>query len=154
MELYNKFLILLKALHRYEVEYILIGGYAVVLHGYSRTTQDMDLMLNGTDVNISKLRTALGSVYQDDSIEEIQLNELNEYAVIRYGTPDDFNIDLILRIGQVADYNSIEFEEKIVDGEPIKVATPKALYEMKRNTVRPQDRSDAVFLAGLISGKK
>jgi len=70
-------------------------------------------------------------------------------SVVRYGTPDDFNIDLMLRIGEVTDYQQREFEEKLINGVLIKIATPQALFEMK-----PQDRSDAVFLAGLISGKK
>lgn len=31
----------------------------------------------------------------------------------------------------------------MVDGVPIRVATPRMLYRMKRDTVRPQDRMDA-----------
>ncbi|WP_229213816.1 hypothetical protein [Dyadobacter psychrotolerans] len=33
----------LKSLNEYNVEYILVGGYSVILHGYSRTTGDMDI---------------------------------------------------------------------------------------------------------------
>lgn len=31
------------SLNRCEVAYILVGGYSVILHGYSRTTGDMDI---------------------------------------------------------------------------------------------------------------
>ncbi len=33
----------LKALNKQEVRYLLVGGFAVILHGYSRTTGDMDI---------------------------------------------------------------------------------------------------------------
>jgi hypothetical protein len=66
MDLFNKFKIIIRALNKYDVEYILIGGYAVVLYGCPRTTQDMDLMLNGTDENITRLKDALRSVYNDN----------------------------------------------------------------------------------------
>lgn len=33
----------LQALNNNEVEYLLVGGYAVILHGYSRVTADMDV---------------------------------------------------------------------------------------------------------------
>lgn len=35
------------ALNRHEVDYILIGGYAVILHGYARTTGDLDVFSFG-----------------------------------------------------------------------------------------------------------
>ena len=38
----------LSALNEAEVRYILVGGYSVVLHGYSRTTGDMDLWVERT----------------------------------------------------------------------------------------------------------
>ena len=33
----------LTALHRNGVRYVLVGGYSVILHGYSRTTGDLDI---------------------------------------------------------------------------------------------------------------
>ena len=32
----------LAALRRHQVRYVLVGGYSVILHGYSRTTGDLD----------------------------------------------------------------------------------------------------------------
>ena len=34
-----------------EVEYLLVGGYSVVLHGYTRTTGDLDIWVNQTEKN-------------------------------------------------------------------------------------------------------
>lgn len=49
----------LQALNQHEVEYILIGGYAVILHGYFRTTGDINIWLNRTEENYKKLEQAI-----------------------------------------------------------------------------------------------
>ena len=50
------FLEFLELLDKHEVEYLLVGGYAVILHGYSRSTGDMDLWVNQTTENYNKLK--------------------------------------------------------------------------------------------------
>jgi hypothetical protein len=44
----------LKSLNESQVEYILVGGYSVILHGYSRTTGDMDIWVRKTKDNYSR----------------------------------------------------------------------------------------------------
>lgn len=46
------------SLNKAYVEYILVGGYAVVLHGYVRSTADMDVWVNKTSANYQKLEKA------------------------------------------------------------------------------------------------
>ena len=41
----------IRALNNHDVQYILVGGYAVILHGYRRATADMDLWVNKTKEN-------------------------------------------------------------------------------------------------------
>jgi len=48
----------LKALNEFQVEYILVGGYSVILHGYSRTTGDMDIWVKKTKENYLKIGRA------------------------------------------------------------------------------------------------
>ena len=43
------------ALNNNQVRYILVGGYSVILHGYSRTTGDMDLWVERTKENYLKI---------------------------------------------------------------------------------------------------
>jgi hypothetical protein len=150
MNFLNNFNAIIKALNQFEVDYILIGGYAVILHGLPRTTQDMDLIIKMSGENIKNLQTALRSVYNDSEINEIKFEELKKYAVIRYGTPDNFNIDIMAGIGENANYDNIEFEIKEVDDLKIKLATAGALFKLKKNSMRPQDQSDAVFLSEIL----
>jgi hypothetical protein len=48
----------LDALNKTQTEYIVVGGYAVILHGYIRSTADMDIWVNKTAVNYQKLKQA------------------------------------------------------------------------------------------------
>jgi hypothetical protein len=53
----------LELLEKHKVDFLLVGGYAVVLHGYVRSTGDMDLWIERTTENYQKLV----SVYSDFS---------------------------------------------------------------------------------------
>jgi hypothetical protein len=97
----------LAALDKEQVDYILVGGVAVMLHGIERLTRDIDIFVKMDEKNIRLLRKALHSIFEDESIDEITLDELREYAVIRYGTPDDFYIDIMAQLGEVAVYEDL-----------------------------------------------
>jgi predicted nucleotidyltransferase len=43
------------ALNKHEVRYVLVGGYAVILNNYRRTTGDMDIWVETTAPNFEKL---------------------------------------------------------------------------------------------------
>src|SRR4030067_2771993 len=94
---FQDFLRVLKAFNAFELEYVLIGGAALILHGMERLTRDMDIFIQNNSENMQKLRKALNSIFHDGSIEEITKDELNKYSVIRYSTPGGFNIDLLTR---------------------------------------------------------
>ena len=50
------FLEFLELLEKHKVEFLLVGGYAVILHGYIRSTGDMDLWVNKTNENYNNLK--------------------------------------------------------------------------------------------------
>jgi hypothetical protein len=73
---------------------------------------------------------------------------LGEYPSVRYYPPEGgLFLDVMTRLGDAASFESVESEVKDVDGIRVRVATPAALYRLKRNTVRPLDRRDAAALA-------
>jgi len=138
---------LLAALSSEGVEYVLFGGQAINLHGILRYTDDIDLFVLPTPENVERLRRALRRVWEDPAIDEIRAEDLaGDYAVVRYGTPDDFYIDLVARLGEAFTFADIEFEWMDRDGVRIRIATPRMLYRMKKDTVRPIDRADSADL--------
>lgn len=67
--------------------------------------------------------------------------------MVRYVPPTgDIVVDLIARLGTAFAFADLEWELLVRDGVGIRVATPRTLYAMKRDTVRPQDRVDAARL--------
>ena len=151
--MFDKFFKIIDGLNRHNVDYILIGGYAVILYGYKRFTGDIDLFIKNSDENLKNLRNALSDIYNDNYINEITSSELKKYCVLRYGTPDNFNIDIIENLGEMS-YNDIKFEVIELNNIKIRVATPDSLYKMKENTMRPIDKMDILFLKELINKRK
>ena len=138
----------LKALEREAVEYVLVGGVAVGLHGFERATNDIDLFVRPSADNIDRLCRALKSVFDDESIDEITSEDLaGEYPTIRYGPPEaDYFIDILGRLGTAIVFDDLEWSTVDVEGARVRLATPRTLFRMKRDTVRPIDKFDAEVL--------
>jgi predicted nucleotidyltransferase len=154
MDQFNQFLKVFQALEHEKVDYILIGGFALVLQGMQRLTQDIDIFLHLAPPNIDKCKQALFSIFQDHAIDEISSQELTKYPVIRYGTPDGFTIDIMIRLGEAFSFDDLSYEVIECRGVKIKVATIETLYTLKKDTLRERDKVDALFLKRLIEEKK
>ena len=143
---------LLRALRAFEeqnLEYVLIGATAMGFHGLVRATEDVDLLIRPTPENVERLRRALRVVYSGDSnIEEIRAEDLlGEYPAVRYyPLKGELFFDILTRLGDAARYETVESEIKEVEGVRVRIATPQALYKLKKDTVRPIDRQDAAVL--------
>ena len=136
-----------RALNGEGVRYVVFGGIAVIAHGVTRATQDLDLFLEPSEENIAATRRALQRVFHDPQLEELTSETLNEYGLVRYGPPThDFVIDLTTRIGEAFDFAAVEVESVELFGEPVPVATPRMLLRMKRESVREKDRWDVARL--------
>ena len=136
---------LLRALAVGKVQYVLIGGVALNLHGLARATADIDLFVAPDADNVAKLRTALNAVFSDPEISNIKSEDLmGAYPAIQYVPPSGgFHIDILARLGEAFAFSDIESEEREIDGVLVTLATPRMLYRMKKDTVRLQDRADA-----------
>ena len=145
----NEIIRVLRAFNSAGLEYVLIGAAAMAFHGLVRATEDLDLFIRATPENIERLRVALREAYDGDPhIEEISSADLlGEYPAIRYYPPTgDLYFDVLTRLGEAASFETVDAEIKEVDGTQIKVATPAALYRLKRGTIRTQDHADAAAL--------
>jgi len=145
----DELLKVLRAFQEQNLEYILIGATAMGFHGLIRATEDIDLLIRPTPENVQRLRRALREVYSDDpNIEEIRAEDLScDYPAVRYYPANgELYFDILARLGQAVEYENVELEVKEVEGVSVRIATPKALYLLKKDTVRPIDRQDAAAL--------
>src|SRR6476660_2232778 len=101
----------LASLEKEEVDYVLVGGVAMNLHGLVRATEDLDLFIRPSAENFERLRRAMRSVYQDDpSIDEISTEDLlGDYPSVRYYPPTgEMFLDILTRLGEFATFESLE----------------------------------------------
>ena len=139
---------LIAALNDAKVDYIVIGGAALNLHGLVRATEDVDLFVAPTSENIERLKIALRAVWNDPHIDEISHEDLcGDYPAVRYGPPEgNLYLDILTRLGEATRYDDLEAETIKVRDTAVRVATPMTLYRMKKDTVRAIDRADAQVL--------
>ena len=97
---FKEFLQLLSA---HQVEYLLIGGYAVAYHGYPRATADMDIWIALHPQNAEKVVAAL-KAFGFDLPELSPALFLKEGQIIRMGVPP-------LRIEIATSISGVRFEE-------------------------------------------
>jgi hypothetical protein len=135
---------ILAALEREDVQYVLVGSMGMAVHGLVRATRGMDLFVAPDSENVSRLKRALHSVFSDPALEEISAGD---FPAIQYVPPEgDYSLDILSRLGEAFRFDDLQWEQIVIEGIHVRVATPKMLYLMKRDTVRPQDRVDAMAL--------
>ena len=142
----ENFIGILDALRSEDVDFIIIGGIAVILHGMPRFSEDVDIVIKMTEENISRIRKALNLLYSDKDIKEITFNELENYSVLRYISPNNDVIDIIGNLGEAYNFENIAYEHIEFEGRKFKVATVESLISMKSNTNREKDNLDLLFL--------
>lgn len=139
----------LRAFEDAGVDYVLIGATAMGFHGVTRATEDVDLIVRAAAENIDRIRDALRSVYAGDpTVDDIRTDDLlGDYPAVRYVPPTgNLYFDLMTRLGEMADFDSVEAEIKETGGVRVRVATPAALHRLKKGTLRAIDRQDAAAL--------
>ncbi len=132
----------LKALNNNNVEYILVGGMAVILHGYVRTTGDMDIWVNRTKDNYQKIVKA----FYEFRMPVFDMSEKNFLS-------DDFDVWMFgvepVKIELMTAVKGLEFEttykkSQIHDEEgiPIRYLHINSLIDAKKAAGRYKDLED------------
>jgi hypothetical protein len=145
---FDDLLRVLASFDEHGVEYVLIGAAARNVHNIIRATDDTAVFVRPDAANIARLRESLRAVFADPDVEKITAEDLlGEYPAVQYVTPDGaFQLDILTRLGDAFGWNDLEWQVVEVRSIPVRVATPKTLYRMKRDTTRPKDRLDALML--------
>ena len=131
------------ALNAESARYIVVGGMAIIQQGFLRATEDIDLLLERSRDNQSRVRKAL-EILPDKSVREVEGTDLDEYMVVRVA--DEIVVDLMLSAcGVTYDEALSGIELKVVEGVSIPFASANILLKMKQ-TYRDKDIPDRIFL--------
>lgn len=131
----------LKLLNAHGVEYLLVGGYAVIYHGYPRATGDIDVWFAVNRDNAKRLVAALGEFgFADPSLTVDDL--VSQKRILRMGVPP-FRIEVLSHISGVefADCYT-RAESAVIDGVNVDVISRDDLIANKRAAGRLKDLGD------------
>ena len=131
----------IESLNRHNVRYLLIGGYAVALHGHPRYTKDLDIWISMDNTNAANLLKAL----KDFGFSSLSLSVedfLKPDQIVQLGFPPN-------RIDLMTSPKGIDFdtcyasrEEIEIEGLKVKLIDLNNLKINKKATGRYQDLAD------------
>lgn len=136
---------ILQSLSDLDAQFIIVGAYALAVHGFPRATGDIDIFVKASSENSKKVFQALKSF--GAPTHEIDETSFNEAGII-------FQIGVIpQRIDIITTIDGVEFDEawtnrKIIELEGIKISvlSKKDMLKNKKATDRDKDRTDIKIL--------
>ena len=136
-----------KSLNQHQVLYIMVGGFAVNMHGFTRSTNDIDLWLNDTKLNRQNFGKAMAPLgYDGLTWEEIQFVPGWSDFYIGPGIRLDIMIDM-------KGLNDIPFDEAYkqanigqIEGLLVPFLNMNHLIANKKAVNRPKDQIDVIEL--------
>lgn len=140
---------LLRRLVAHGVDFVVVGGIAIIAHGSARFTDDLDICYAIDPANLAALGTAIvelgaqlrGIPEQEPFVPDART--LRQTSILTLKSPDG-NIDLLVNPSGAPSYKELRdrADRVTVDGVAILVASLDDLEAMKRAARRPKDQLD------------
>ena len=140
-----------RALNEAGARYMLIGGFAVIAHGGARTTKDIDLLVDASPENVTRVKRAL-RILEDHAVDQVADTDIARYAVVRVA--DEIVVDL-MALACGIDYEEAvqDVEQLTIGGVEVPVASLQTLIRTKK-TDRPLDGADRRYLEELLRAER
>ncbi len=133
----------IELLQKHKVEFLLVGGFAVALHGYPRYTDDLDVLVKREQENAERLLQAI-TEFGFGSLGLEAQDFVKEDMIVQLGYPP-LRIDIITSISGIDDYKQL-FENAIsieAENMQLNIISLDDLIKNKESTNRSIDRTDA-----------
>ncbi len=142
---------LCRHLNRIGADYLVIGGFAVIHMGLGRFTEDIDLIIDTSPENETKVFRALESL-PDQAVKQLDPGDVAKYTVVRVA--DEIVVDLMQSACGI-DYAEAckDIVIREIEGVPIPFASPRLLWRMKSKTHRAKDAPDLFFLGEYFNAR-
>ncbi|HTK38471.1 MAG TPA: nucleotidyltransferase [Pyrinomonadaceae bacterium] len=139
------FIDILSAFSEEKVEYMVVGGYAMAFHGYSRSTGDIDLWIRISNENAERVLEALKKF--GGPLFDLDINDLKRPGMVFQMGIVPQRIDIITEIDSVS-FDEAWIDHKVVNIEGIDVPLiGKAhLLVNKKAVARPKDQIDVLWI--------
>ena len=140
---------ILAALIAHDVRFLIVGAHALAVHGYPRSTVDIDIWIDATEENAARVWRALaefGAPLDDLDVSQQDLTRHN--VVVQLGLPPN-RIDILTGVsGLTFDRAWANRVEDSLEAVTVPVLGLADLIENKRATGRDRDRVDVRGMEG------
>jgi hypothetical protein len=158
---------IVRALNDAGVPFVVVGGLAVIAHGYGRSTFDVDLVIRLQEDCIKRAFEALNRIDYHPAVpvtaEEFSNPEIRErlrvskhMEVLKFWSDLHRETPLDVFISEPFDFQE-EYDQAMKQesspGHPVRVLRYETLLAMKRAAGRPQDLADVSELRFIKEGK-
>lgn len=139
----------IKYLNEYEVRYVLVGGWAVIFEGYSRTTGDMDFFIEISEDNADKMLNVF-KVFLGSTLGFTKEDFLRKDNVLMIGRVP-FRIDILTSLSGV-DFADVYATSKVYEDEGLNVRCIhiNELIANKKASGRLKDLADVEMLEKIL----
>jgi hypothetical protein len=146
---------LLLLLKKHHVDFMVVGGYAVIFYGYSRATTDIDILLKPDNQNRTKLIAALTEFgISGKSLDQLKVTDFTGIQFFYFGKKPG-KIDFLTRISGVKfDEAELQVNHFVLEKQKIPVIPYQYLILSKITTDRIQDKADIDMLQKIREKRK
>jgi predicted nucleotidyltransferase len=139
---------LLAKLARADIRFIIVGGVAVALNGFVRTTEDVDILVEASAQNVTHLLNELGNFGEGHARELSPADFSDSEGAIRI--IEDFPLDVftVMRGKHYGDLIGFTKSTRIDDVD-VRYVNAEGLIALKGDSQRDQDRIDVSALQSL-----
>lgn len=148
--------ILIETLSDHNVDFVLIGGVALVVHGSGRTTEDLDICYDRSEANLKRLADALGGLHPTLRGAPAELPFRLDARTLRSGlnftlSTDAGDLDLLGEVAGVGGFAELAPDAQVVElfGRPVRVAGLDDLEAAKRAAGRIKDLADLEIILAI-----
>ncbi len=157
----------IEALNRREVRYVVVGGVAVVLHGYARLTADLDLAV---DLDAAEARKTIDALVDLGLVPRVPVDPagfadretrgrwIAERGMVVFSMYDPVNpmrqVDLFTE--NPVDFDGLLRRSQLLDvgDTSVRVASVPDLIRLKELAGRPQDMEDIEALRQIVERRE
>lgn len=145
---------LVRALVDANVEFIVIGGVAAILHGVSRVTSDLDIAAPLSRDNLERLLRALEphrpvhATRPDLRLLDEPIERLMTFRLLLIETALG-RLDVLPRVEPIGDYGVLQAVDMTLAGHVVRVIERHQLITVKESLSRPKDREVALELRAI-----
>lgn len=145
-----------ESLSKNEVQYIMVGGFAAIMHGISRITQDVDIWIKDTPDNRFRLRKTINELGLGDYESFENIDFIPGWTTIYLGLGLELDIMTYLKLFPQTSFDDCyqKAYKAIINDISIPFLHITHLMEEKAANSRPKDLLDLEELKRIIEEEK